>query len=279
MTTTDGWTTAVRSRLGLGRLLPLGGAEDGAWLAERVAIAVLREAAWRVPGVSPGRLRIGLANPESAAQPALPPPPGALPAGPLRVEAEFAAGPPGGSPDASAAAGPPLPALAERLRTALFAAAGTGLGLAVTEVDLRVTALLDASDTPDAGAAPGGTGARTTDTRTTDTGPAGHAAPDVSVPAGPPGAGPAAADPVGVAAASVPGVARLTTVLGPSVHRAADHLRVEVAIGPGHRALDTARAVRAAVRTTGEELPVTVLVTDVGAGPTSGAGRDLTDAT
>ncbi|RST09978.1 hypothetical protein EF908_40860, partial [Streptomyces sp. WAC04770] len=38
----DGWTAAVRQRLGLGRLLPLGGATDGVWIAETAAASVLR---------------------------------------------------------------------------------------------------------------------------------------------------------------------------------------------------------------------------------------------
>ncbi|MGX1121441.1 hypothetical protein RKD37_006804 [Streptomyces ambofaciens] len=45
MTTADGWTRTVRERLGLGRLLPLGGPEDGAWIAERAAREVLLAAA------------------------------------------------------------------------------------------------------------------------------------------------------------------------------------------------------------------------------------------
>ncbi|MGC3004257.1 nucleopolyhedrovirus P10 family protein, partial [Streptomyces sp. G35A] len=37
MTTADRWTRAVREQVGLGRLLPLGGPRDGAWIAERAA--------------------------------------------------------------------------------------------------------------------------------------------------------------------------------------------------------------------------------------------------
>ncbi|MET9431472.1 MULTISPECIES: hypothetical protein [unclassified Streptomyces] len=233
MTTAEGWATTVRSRLGLGRLLPLGGPADGAWLAERAADAVLRRAARRVPGVSPGRLRVGLAEPDAEAEPGpnaeavaeavFPRPPGALTPGPLRITAEFAA---------TGGAGVPLPELASGLRTALFAACEERLGLVVTEVDLRVTALLD-------GPAP---------------------APEPAAPPEEPAGAVDLSDPVAVAAAAVPGVRRLTTVLGPSVHRAADHLRIEVATAPDHRALDVARAVRAAV---GAATPVTVLVTDV----------------
>jgi hypothetical protein len=130
MTTAD----AVRRRLGLGRLLPLGGAADGAWLAERAAEAVLRRSAAEVPGVAPGRLRLALVDPDAAAAPAVPAPPSALPPGPLRIEADFAA-----------VARDPLPVTAAALRTALFTAAVGLLDLEVAEVDLRVTELLDAA--------------------------------------------------------------------------------------------------------------------------------------
>lgn len=84
----DGWAQAVRSRLGLGRLLPLGGARDGAWIAEDAAAAVLRRAAGGVPGVALGKLRIAPAETGGTARSAVPAPPSALPPGPLRVEAE-----------------------------------------------------------------------------------------------------------------------------------------------------------------------------------------------
>ncbi|MFF3245730.1 hypothetical protein ACFYWY_18780 [Streptomyces sp. NPDC002870] len=124
---------AVRRRLGLGRLLPLGGAADGAWLAERAAEAVLRRAAADVPGVVPGRIRLALVEPGAAAAPAVPAPPSALPPGPLRIEADFAA-----------VAREPLPAIASALRTVLFTAAAERLDLGVAEVDLRATDVLDA---------------------------------------------------------------------------------------------------------------------------------------
>ncbi|MFI1399662.1 hypothetical protein [Streptomyces sp. NPDC020681] len=219
MTTAD----AVRRRLGLGRLLPLGGAADGAWLAEQAADAVLRHASAEVPGVELGRLRLGLVDPETADAPAVPPPPSALFPGPLRVDAEFAA-----------AALQPLPALASALREALFTAAVDVLDLAVTEVDLRVTALLD--DAPESATA---------------TGP-----PEVrAVPA---------TDPAGTAAAVARGVACLTATLGTPVHSAADHVRVEVATAAGHRPLDVALAVREAVsKALADGRPVSVLITAV----------------
>ncbi|MGW6459382.1 hypothetical protein ACWF94_26220, partial [Streptomyces sp. NPDC055078] len=108
MTTAD----AVRTRLGLGRLLPLGEAGDGAWLTEQAADALLRSMAAGVPDTVLGRLRLALADPEAAGPPAVPPPPSALPPGPLRIEAEFAA-----------SVHRPLPAVAAVLRDALFTAA------------------------------------------------------------------------------------------------------------------------------------------------------------
>ncbi|MFB7308998.1 hypothetical protein [Streptomyces sp. NPDC056192] len=131
----DGWTAAVRQRLGLGRLLPLGGPADGAWISERAAVAVLRRTA-DTPGPGPvlGEVRIAVADPDSAPEPVLPSPPSALPPGPLRIEATM-----------SATADRPLPTAAAALRSALLAAAAQRLGLVVGEVDLRVTELLDAA--------------------------------------------------------------------------------------------------------------------------------------
>jgi hypothetical protein len=155
MTTAD----AVRRRLGLGRLLPLGAAADGAWLTEQAAEAVLRRAAGKVPRVALGRLRLALADPESAAPPSVPPPPSALPPGPLRIEADF-----------GASMQEPLPTAASALRAVLFTAAAELLGLEVAEVDLRVTELLDSPPKTPAPAPPPGVRAAT------PTNPAGEAA-------------------------------------------------------------------------------------------------------
>lgn len=283
MTTAEGWTGAVRARLGLGRLLPLGTAEDGAWLAERAAEPVLRRAAGEVPGVVPGGIRTGLADPGAAGTPVVPPPPAALPPGPLRIEADFAA-----------TAAVPLPELAELLRTALFAAARERLDLAVAVVDLRVTALLDPP--PEAAGAPGpgpaGTsvvsrpaaarpqeaetdgadgadGARPTDSPR-EPGQAATAGAKGAESAGEPRGGAGAGEPQGAiaaAAAAVPGVARLTGTLGSAVRADASSVRVECATAPGHRPVEVARAVRAAVTSVlPSPLPVTVLVTEVGPG-------------
>ncbi|MFE4372141.1 hypothetical protein ACFRMN_28725 [Streptomyces sp. NPDC056835] len=234
---TGGWTAAVRQRLGLGRLLPLGAARDGAWLSERAATDELRRAAAEVAGAALGRLRLSLADPDRAGRPAVPPPPSALPPGPLRIDGEFAAGP-----------DEPLPAVAERLRAVLFTCATERLGLRVEEVDLRVTALL---------------------------GPSGDAAEErpagTEAPAGPNGERPAdvrAAAPQGepeLLAAAVPGVAHPTRTLGDAVVTTPGHVRVELATAAGHRPLVVARAVRAKLTA---ELPgapsVAVLVTAVG---------------
>ncbi|WP_395359964.1 hypothetical protein ACHGLA_08395 [Streptomyces sp. YH02] len=133
MTTSDGWTAAVRDRLAPGRLLPLGTAAEGAWITERAVREVLDVAASAVRGVVPGRLRIGPGDgpdePES---------------GGLLITASF-----------GAVAGRELPELTGELRAALLAAAEDGLGLMVAAVDLRVTDLLDAAPpAPGAGSAP-----------------------------------------------------------------------------------------------------------------------------
>ncbi|WP_393056608.1 hypothetical protein [Streptomyces sp. LN549] len=233
MTTADsshraqGWTAAVRQRLGLGRLLPLGGPADGAWISERAAVAVLRRA---VGGPGPGpvilALRISVADAEAAPAPQVPPPPSALPPGPLRIEATVAA-----------TAYQPIPAAAAALRSALLTAAARRLGLVVDDVDVQVAELLD-------------------------TAPERAEPPPVEVrPADPENA-------AGRAAAGVTGVATLTRVLGTSVHTGPDHVRVELATHGGHRALDVARAVRAAVtQAVDGHPPVAVLVTAVTEGP------------
>ncbi|MFE6522241.1 nucleopolyhedrovirus P10 family protein [Streptomyces sp. NPDC057794] len=218
--TADRWTRAVRHQLGLGRLLPLGEARDGAWIAERAAEAVLGRAARGAPGVRLDALRIALADPEDTGDPAVPAPPSALPPGPLRVTAEIAA-----------TGARPLPATASLVREALATAAARQVGLAVTEVDLKVTGLLE--EEPEA------------EPETESAGPP----PAERVEGGDEGR-------VAAAALEVPGVLRLTGTLGHPVHieeRQAGaalphrHVRLEVAVAAEHRAGDVARAVRTAV--------------------------------
>jgi len=257
--TADAWTRAVRHQLRLGRLLPLGDRRDGAWIAERAAEAVLRGAAQHVRGVRLGALRIALADPEDAQEPAVPPPPGALPPGPLRITADFAA-----------VATEPLPATASRLRTALATAAAERLGLVVDEVDLQVTVLLDHMDDIDV----------IDDVDRVDD--ADHASTaDIDHVDGIDGVddvdgGGNGESRVAATTLAVPGVARLTGALGGlgrAVHieevasagaLSRPHARVELAVRADHRALDVAREVRARV---GEALPdhptVAVLVTEV----------------
>lgn len=144
MTTADGsqraqgWTAAVRQRLGLGRLLPLGGPADGAWISERAAVTVLRRAVGGRPGPVLLELRIDVADAGTAPAPQVTPPPSALPPGPLRMEASMAA-----------TTHQPLPAAAAALRAALLTAAAQRLGLVVDEVDVRVTQLLHSDTAPD----------------------------------------------------------------------------------------------------------------------------------
>ncbi|MGW2047526.1 nucleopolyhedrovirus P10 family protein [Streptomyces sp. NPDC001858] len=234
--TADGWTSAVRNQLGLGRLLPLGGPRDGAWITEAAAQAVLRRAVRTVPGVRLGTLRLGPADAEAEFESVVPVPPSGLAPGPLRVTAECAAGP-----------SEPLPTAASRLRDALAAAADR-LGLVVSEVDLEVTALLDEvpAAEPEQSPAP--------------------------VPAGPALSGDEAL--AAAAALSVPGVTGTSGVLGRAVrieeHQVATtaaalprrHARVEITVAADHPALTVTRAVRTAVA---EALPdhptVAVLVT------------------
>ncbi|MBC2901831.1 nucleopolyhedrovirus P10 family protein [Streptomyces cupreus] len=237
--TADGWARTVRQQLGLGRLLPLGGPRDGAWIAEEAAGVALRRAAHAVPGVRLGALRIALADPARAHEPVVPPPPSALPPGALRVTADFAA-----------TAAEPLPTVADRLRTTLAEAADRLLGLKVTEVDLRVTALLDE---------------------------AAELAP-VRPQEAPSAREPSDGDESDAAAAAlaVPGVAGLTGTLGGlgrPVHieerhtdtaLPARHVRVEIAVQADHRAVVVARQVRTKVAKALPDHPtVAVLVTAV----------------
>ncbi|MFE2531766.1 nucleopolyhedrovirus P10 family protein [Streptomyces sp. NPDC059371] len=248
--TADRWTQAVRQQLGLGRLLPLGLALDGAWITEEAAWSVLRRETAAVEGVRLGALRIALADPDPAGTPAVPPPPSALPPGPLRVTAEFRV-----SVDPTAPGVEPLPAVAARLRLAVVSAATRLLGLDVTEVDLRVTDLLE--------------------DEAEDEAPTAHPAGDVRTAPVPKDPGEARIASVVLA---VPGVTRLTDSLGRPVHVESAptdaepalprrHIRVELEVSGDERAVDVARAVRAAVTEAAQDTPsVAVLVTAVSEG-------------
>ncbi|MFI8933110.1 nucleopolyhedrovirus P10 family protein [Streptomyces sp. NPDC053474] len=270
--TGDGWAAAVRRQLGLGRVLPLGGAGDGAWLTEAAAAAVLRRAAERVTGARLTAVRVAPAGPEAAGTgdppdayvSAVPAPPSALPPGPLCVCGEVAAG-----------TAEPLPALVSRLRAALATAAADRLGLVVARVDLRVTELYD--EPPGPGERPDRDG---TAAPVRDADPAKPVEPAESAEPAAEGSSDSSEDSpedrIARAVLAVPGVTRLTGVfggLGRAVHvrelASPDslprrHAQVELAVAADRRALDVARAVRAAA---GGALPdrpsVAVLVTAV----------------
>ncbi|MEU2605961.1 hypothetical protein [Streptomyces albus] len=223
-------THMVRRQLGLGRLLPLGRAADGAWIAEEAAVGVLCRAAGgaRLSGV-----RIGPAGPATDG-PAVPPPPSALPPGPLRLTADLAV-----------YADPAVPAAVDAVRGALLDCADRELGLPLTAADLRVTELLDAPAAPKAGGRGGPSAGSGTGGSGTEAG------------------GRDEAGRVARAVLAVDGVARLAPVVGPALSRVAAgpaasavqvtgasgerrHVLVEVALSPGVRALDAARAARSA---------------------------------
>ncbi|SEB68678.1 hypothetical protein [Streptomyces melanosporofaciens] len=240
---TDRLVQTVREQLLLGRLLPLGGREDGSWITEHAAGEVLRRAADEIPDARLGALRIAPADPQTTVTPVVPPPPSALPPGTLRIAAEC-----------GATLEEPLPVTADRLRDVLLDAATDRLGLLVEAVDVRVTDVLDELPAP-APAAPR---------------PHQPQPPPRPTPVERPGPDPAAT--AARTAASVPGVARLAPVLGSPrpVRIEGAHIRIELAVGADHRAVDVARAVRTAVAQTapvpapGDQPPtVAVLVTAV----------------
>ncbi|MCF3176654.1 hypothetical protein IPZ61_25430 [Streptomyces sioyaensis] len=240
--TANQWAQAVRTQLGIGRLLPLGGPADGSWITEQAAAGVLRTAAGTPPGVRLGSLRLSVADPDRAPDPAVPAPPSALPPGPLRIEADFAA-----------TGDRPLPTVADQVRAALLEASVRELGLVVAVVDLQVSGLLD--EASDEAAGPPQTPT-----------PAPPAAPATEARSGATQDGAA-----GIAAVvlDVAGVARLAPVLGSSrpVRLTDGHALIQLATAPGHRALDVSAAVRQAVAAAPPAVStVAVLVTAVDQG-------------
>jgi len=223
--TANQWAQAVRTQLGIGRLLPLGGPADGSWITEQAAVGVLRTAAETPPGVRLGSLRLSVADPDRAPEPTVPAPPSALPPGPLRIEADFAA-----------AGDQPLPTVADQVRAALLEASVRELGLVVAVVDLRVSDLLDGASDEAAGAP--------------QTPPAPSGGPPAT-PAVEERSGATQDGAAGIAAVvrDVAGVARLAPVLGSSrpVRLTDGHALIQLATAPGHRALDVSAAVRQAV--------------------------------
>ncbi|MEH0544977.1 hypothetical protein QA802_18370 [Streptomyces sp. B21-105] len=254
---TEAWKQAVQSRLGLGRLLPLGGPDDGTWITEQAAVQALGRTAAEIPDVRLESLRIGSAPLQPAFEPAVRPPAGALPPGPLTIEAAF-----------TASLVRPLPETAAELRNALLGAATERLGLDTVTADMRVT---DLREVPEAG---GTSRTAATAMRPTPETAAAHSPPSVT------GTGPmrGLVGELAAVATGVPGVARLTAVLGSRPVRVEDHddppgrhIEVHLAVAPGHHPLQVARAVREAVAeaATADDTPgpatVAVLITETAA--------------
>ena len=263
----DRLTRTVREQVALGRLLPLGGATDAAWIAESAAVRALERAAALVPGVRLGPVSLALADPAGDGAAELPAvaPIGALPHAPVRIEAAFEASPDG-----------PLPLAADRLRDALWDAAEAGVGIVVAAVDLRVTGLLD--------------GERAAAAAEEEAGPERDEALDPGPEA--PGPGSGAAGGVAAVVRTVPGVAGLTGRLsglgsgvriqdtaapsraaegpeGPGPAASGRRVQVQIAVAAGHSPLAVARAVTAVVLAVAAQDvpgPVTtaVVVTDAG---------------
>lgn len=231
---TEAWTQAAGHQLDLGRLLPLGWPDDGTWITEQAAVRALGRAAAGIPGVRLESLRVGSAPLEPVSEPAVRPPAGALPPGPLRIEAAF-----------TASLGRSLPETATRLRGVLLSAAAERLGLATVTADLHITDLHEVSETDQVRPR----------TSTTAMQPAPEAAAARS---SPPVTGPGSmrgrAGELADVATAVPGVAGLTAVRGSRPVKVEDHddppgrhIEVHLAVAPGHHPLGVARAVRAAV--------------------------------
>jgi hypothetical protein len=243
----DRLARTVREQVALGRLLPLGGPEDAAWITERAAVSALRRVCGALPGMRLGEVAIvpDGADPDQDISPAAPL--GALPHQPLRIEAGFAA-----------AVDEPLPVAAERLRTALLTAAGEGIGLPVEAVDLEVTGLLDEGDALAPAVPP--------------------KAVEPPVEPGPPIVA-GTTEAVQAAVRAVPGVLRLTSRLagrgGLRIHdtrppaEPARHVQLQIATAPSFSPVVVARHAAAAVASAaapGAPGPVltAVVVTDVG---------------
>lgn len=223
----------MQAVLALGRLLPLGGPDDGTWITEQAAVRALRRTVADIPGVRVETLRIGSAPLAPVSEPAVRPPVSALPPGPLMIEASF-----------TASMGQPLPQAAEQVRSTLLSVASERLGLATVAVDLRVTDLLEGPEP----------GVRSRTAKRAAIPPPEAAAAEGSPPTT--GTGPMRGPTGKLAevAAAVPGVARLTPVLGSRPVKVEQQdlppgrrIEVQLAVARGHHPLEVARAVRAAV--------------------------------
>lgn len=244
------WARAVREQLRLGRVLPLGVTAAPVWITEQAAVFVLRDAARGVAGARVGMMRMAPAG--AAALPAGAPP-GAVPRGPLRLDAGF-----------EAAQGAPIPDTAERLRTALWEAARRRVGLDLAAVDLTVTGLLDGVSAgppeetgvapgDDAGGMPGG-----------DVGSPPYGGPDAASGARDGGE---AEDEASALVRALPGVAGLSARLGgfaAGVQVRRDGVQAQIAVAAGHRPVDVALRVRDSLLTAVGADQVTVVVSEVG---------------
>lgn len=248
---------AVRGQLlYLGRLLPLGGPGDGSWITEQAAVRTLWRTAAEVPGIWLETMRIGLAPHDPVSDPAVRPPAGALPPGPLKIEASF-----------SASAAQPLRQAAEQLRSTLLSAAAERLGLTTVAADLRVMDLREGTETA--------VKSRTARKATMPPSEAALARSSAPATGTEPLRGPLG-EVAGIAMA-VPGVARLSAVVGSRPVRVEDrddppgrHIEVQLVVAPGHQPLKVVGAVRAAVTDaaisdTQGPVTVAILVTEIAA--------------
>ncbi|MCI3935467.1 Asp23/Gls24 family envelope stress response protein [Streptomyces sp. AN091965] len=110
----------VRLELRPGRTLPLGEADEDAWIVEAAAARTFRAAAETLPGVRAGSCRVTPAGPGGAAR------------APVTVRVEVQVAPSWDLPD-----------VADRVRHRIADAAADALGLRVAAVDVVITDLLD----------------------------------------------------------------------------------------------------------------------------------------
>lgn len=121
----------VRLELRPGRPLPLGEPDEDLWIMEAVAARTVRTAAETVTGVRAGSCRIVPGAPH--------------PAGPARIDVRL---------ELHVLLTHDLTELADRVRRRVREAVDDGLGLGITELDIRITDLLDPEeDTPEERAA------------------------------------------------------------------------------------------------------------------------------
>ncbi|MEO3767872.1 hypothetical protein [Streptomyces sp. B5E4] len=273
--TAGNWQRAVREQVGLGRLLPLGAAADGTWIAERAAAGVLRRAAAGVPGARVTGLRVELAADAADAGGGTESAGGAEGAGPGGGGEGGDTARPGPRPDPvhdGGGAGAEVRYLDERTRAGAEAhrrrAAGPAPLSALPYGELRIAAECDAAvDRPMTATAEAlreallqgaqerlGLRVAAVDIHVAGLLETPQAAAQPAAGA-PPGSPPAAREKPhpGHGAPDVPGLLDVDVLPG------GDHAEVRVVLDSAHRALDVALAVRA--RT--DAATVTVLVTDI----------------